>query len=394
VDSGLEAPPLGTHDGAKDEANDGRARAELDAQLRRALLRELQRTWHGLNGSYFKWQLAPPTFELTETTQRLGLWNPTVRVLSVSSRLVLEKPWGTVVEVLKHEMAHQYVHEVLRCTDETPHGPTFRNVCRRMGIDARAAGFAADGEVADEVAASAEDDRILSRIAKLLALAESDSVNEAHAAMNAAQRLMLKYNLENADVADPREGRYAFRHLGKPTGRVSEAERLIAVILNEHFFVEVIWVPVYRALEGKRGSVLEICGTAANLEMASYVYSFLTHAGERLWVEHKKAQGIRGNRDRRTFIAGVMSGFYGKLKQQRAANRREGLVWVGDAELARYYRHRHPHIQRTRHTGNRRTEAHHHGREAGSKLVLHKPVRGRDGGRGLGPRGTTKLLGR
>ena len=36
---------------------------------------------------------------------------------------------------------------------------------------------------------------------------------------------------------------------------------LLGAILGKHFFVEVIWVPVYRPLEQKRGSVLEVCGT-------------------------------------------------------------------------------------------------------------------------------------
>lgn len=356
---------------------------QLSTQLRAALLRELKQTWHGLNGSYFKDRLQAPAFALSDTVTRLGQWDPETRTLSVSARMVLERPWGTVVEVLKHEIAHQYVHEIADAGSETPHGPTFRALCRRLGIDARAAGFAPEEPRQRDVDAAVQDDRILSRIAKLLALAESDSVNEAHAAMSAAQRLMLKYNLESVQIEEARRG-YGYRHLGRATGRVSEAERMIAVVLAEHFFVEIIWVPVYRPLEGKRGSILEACGTPANLEMASYVYDFLMHAGEQLWREHKKAHGLKGNRDRRTFLAGVMAGFHAKLVAQRATQRREGLVWAGDADLKGYYRRRHPHIQHTRYTGNRRTEAHGHGRAAGSKLVLHRPVT--SGASGGGPK--------
>ena len=87
-------------------------------------------------------------------------------------------------------MAHQYVHEVLGKVDESAHGPAFRELCARLGIDAGAAGVPAAG------APSADDARVLERIARLLALAESANVHEAQAAMNAAQRLMLKHNLE------------------------------------------------------------------------------------------------------------------------------------------------------------------------------------------------------
>jgi len=354
--------------------------ARLGAELEAALVRELRSTYEDLNHAFFRRRLAPAAIALSDSPSRLGRWVPLDRTIEIARRLVLTQPWGVVVEVLKHEMAHQFVHEVLGATDESAHGPAFRDLCVRLGIDRSAAGMPAAGATTDE------DARVLERIAKLLALAESANVNEAQAAMSAAQRLMLKHNLES--VGDPRRAHaYGFRHLGKPTGRVSEAERLLGAILGSHFFVEVIWVPVYRPAEAKKGSVLEACGTPANLEMAAYVHAFLTHTADQLWREHKRSKRIRGDRDRRTFLAGVMVGFLEKLNAQRVHHKEQGMIWVGDADLEEFYRKRHPRIVRVRHTGSRRTEAHHHGREAGKKIVLHKPV-------GSGPSGGVKLLGR
>jgi len=68
------------------------------------------------------------------------------------------------------------------------------------------------------------------------------------------------------------------------------------------------------------------------------------------------------------------------------AHKEQGLVWVGDAKLEEYYRKRHPRIQMVRHAGTQKTEAHAHGREAGKKIVLHKPVEGKASG-------SVKLLG-
>lgn len=338
----------------------------LTAELERALLQELAATFYDINARYFRRALKAPTFELSEASQRLGRYDGERRIIEISRKLVLEKPWGVVVEVLKHEMAHQYVREVLGRTDEPPHGPTFQQVCERLGIDGAAAGMPkASGTSEDE-------NRVLDRVAKLLALAESPNVHEAQAATSAAQRLMLKHNLDLAAARSKRG--YSFRHLGKPSGRISEAERWIANILREHFFVETIWVPAYRPADGKSGRVLEICGTPANLELASYVYDFLLHSGERLWIAHKKANGIRGNRDRRTFLAGVMAGFCDKLRSERRENEKAGLVWVGDAELGRYYRRRHPSIRLTKYEGSSRNEAHAHGKAAGRKLVLHRGI--------------------
>ncbi|MDC0682407.1 DUF2786 domain-containing protein [Sorangium atrum] len=365
------------------------AAARLSAELEAALVRELMAAYQSLNYTHFRRKLRSASIELSDAASRLGRWVSEARAIEISRPLVLTQPWGVVIEVLKHEMAHQYVHEVLGVRDEAAHGPAFREVCTRLGIDGTAAGMPAAGRSPADPAARGDGDaseasvdaRILDRIARLLALADSPNANEAQAAMSAAQRLMLKYNL---DVAKARAARqYGFRHLGAPSGRVGETERIVGGILGKHFFVEAIWVPVYVPLEGKRGSVLEICGTPANLEMAAYVHAFLHHTAEQLWREHKRTHGVKGNKDRRTYQAGVMLGFLEKLNTERKVSVEQGLVWVRDADLDGYYRTRHPHVQHLRHAGNQRTAAHAHGREAGRKIVLHRPMQGATGNRGM-----------
>ncbi|CAN5334086.1 hypothetical protein BH09MYX1_BH09MYX1_17150 [soil metagenome] len=343
----------------------------LPAQLERALLRELALEWRRVNASYFKDSLRAPTIALIPSTALLGRWENATRTLSISRPFVLRGAWGAVVEVIKHEMAHQYVSEVLTLVDETPHGPAFRDVCRRLGIDGAARGVPLSPDA--ETAAQSAERRAIERIAKLLALAESPNQHEAEAAMAAAQRLMLKHNLERRALG---EGvvPFGYRHLGRPSGRVGEAERLLAALLGRHFFVQVIWVPVYRAREGKRGSVLEICGTASNLAMAEYVHAYLLHAAEELWTAHKRTRGVRGNTERRTFLAGVIAGFAEKLTHQEAAHEAEGLVWLKDADLDGYYRRRHPYVRNVRYGGQRRTETFSQGKEAGQSIVLRKPV--------------------
>lgn len=366
------------------ESSESCAGAEPDAviaaRLQAALVRELRATWHQLNDGHFRGALQAPTLELVTARSTLGRWVPGTRTVEISLPLVLDRPWGVVVEVLKHEMAHQYVHEVLEETTQPPHGAAFRDACARFGVDARASGIPAAAVTEDSCApdgttrphSSTAEDRVVGRISRLLALAESSNRHEAEAAMAAAQRLMLKHNLEAFQAKTARE--YGFAHLGRPTGRVGEHERLVAMILGKHFFVEAIWVPVYRPREGRRGSVLEICGTHANLAIAEYAHGFLLGTAERLWNDHKRARGLTLNRERRTYLAGVMTGFADKLSRQDAASRVDGLVWVRDGDLGGYLRKRHPHVRHVRHAGRRRTDTWAHGREAGRKIVLYRPV--------------------
>lgn len=358
---------------------------ELSAELERGILRQLLRSYHTINHSHFRGVLPVAALQL-DTMANLGEWRSRTRTIVLSRALVFEQTWGVVEEVLKHEMAHQYVQEVLRVTDETAHGFTFRQVCEQLGIDAGARGVPSAGR-------TAEEDRILERIAKLLALAQSENQHEAEAAMKAAHAQMLKHNLADASLAEaaeragtPRERRYGFRHLGVPSGRIQEHERALANLLATHFFVDVIWVPSFRADLGKTGTVLEVCGTEANLSLAEYVYTFLLETSERLWKAHQKAQKIRLNRDRRAYLAGVMTGFAEKLAEGVVEQRQAGLVWLPDAKLDGYMRKRHPRIRTVRYGTSANGDAHRNGRAAGRDIVLHRPV-------GAGPsRGAPRLL--
>jgi predicted SprT family Zn-dependent metalloprotease len=355
----------------KAKAADPKLAEQLSAELEATLLRELMRCWHELNVTFFNEALRRPVLRLVDSRSLLGRWDRTRRTIDMSRSMVLEKSWGSVVEVLKHEMAHQYVHEVLDATDETAHGPAFRQVCARIGIDAAASGLPKSDETGRA--------RILERVSALLALAESPNRHEAENAAAAAQRLMLKHNIALSEQHGRQ--RYAHRQLGIPKGRVQEAEHILAAILADYFFVEAIWVPAYRPLDGKRGNVLEICGTAENLEMAGYVHSFLSGTAERLWRQHKRVEGIRSDRDRRSFMAGAVEGFHERLKSEQRAAKERGMVWVGDADLDRYHRSRHPHIRSVRLRGHGPSEARSHGRAAGRNIVLHRGVKSDSSGK-------------
>ena len=342
---------------------------ELEVKLIERLLDE----WHSINYSYFKQVLRPPVLQLSDTRSRLGQWNANLRSLDISRTLVLEYPWPEVVEVLKHEVAHQYVDEVLGA-DETPHGPAFQNVCERLGIDGRASGMPR----ASETSASADvGSRTVERIRKLLALAQSPNQNEAENAATAARRLMLKFNIEVDRTRIHRDAarqRYGYRHLGRGSGRIFEHERRLANILVKYFFVEGIWIPTYRPREGKRGSVFEICGLEHNLEMAEHVHAFLHATAERLWAEYKHGRSRSSNSDRQAFLAGVMRGFDDKLALQSAEFQEQGLVWVPAPDLHRHFCRRYPKTTSLRRGTASRNEAYAEGTRVGKTIVLSQPV--------------------
>ena len=334
--------------------------------LEAMLLRELAREWRRLNESYFKAKMRLPMLELTDAFLQLGSWQTATRTLCLARKLIREQLWPVVMDVMKHEMAHQYVAEVLGVTGESAHGPTFRDVCTRLGIDAASRGMprpVGDAETADPVGA---------KVAKLLALAESPNPHEAEAAMLAARRLMEKYNVLPADNAE-----YIYALLGAPAARTWEHQRRVGAVLSTHFFVEVIWVPVFDPSTGKRLHVLEACGKATNVEVASYVHDYLHRAANELWLEHKKQKGITSEAGRRTFLAGVMDGFAKKLAREAKGQRGvTSLVLARDAALGQYYRARHPYVRQVRYGSTGPADAMNEGRIAGAKLEIRRGVGG------------------
>ena len=337
----------------------------LSAALEAALLRELADVHKTESWLHFASRLKTPVFVLSDSAAHLGRWIGPMRTIELSRRLVLDRPWPDVVSVLQHEMAHQYVDEVLHVRNQTAHGEAFRRVCAERGIDAAAAGAPA------APAGAPAADRVLERIRKLLALAGSANRHEAEGAMQRAHELMLRHNIEAAAATEKRA--FEVRHLGDPQRRISGVEAAVLSLLTDCFFVRVIRIPVYLPRGGTRGHVHELTGTRANLDLAVHVYEFLLATAERLWRENRTDARVRGGRDRIAYQTGVIRGFHDKLRLERVTLAGTGLVWRGDAGLDEHYQRRHP---RT-HSSRRRTRiggAHRAGREAGHKVVLHRPI--------------------
>lgn len=342
--------------------------------LHRAWLKRLREEWQTVNREQLKSRLKLPVFLIDTAGKRLGFWDHRQRTLGISEQHIWQHPWLDVVDTLKHEMAHQYVSDVYGVHDETSHGPAWQEACKLLGIVARAT--AHPGEAPQD-----ETDRMLQKVKKLLALAESPNVNEAESAMAAAHALILRYNL---DVAQSAQGPdYAWRRIGATAAAVNLESKLVASILTQYFFVECVWVSVYVARNDRMERQLEILGTPTNLELAHYAHDFLHNASATLWRQHAKL-GIRGTR--REFAAGLFTGFLHKLQRDRQVQAGKGLVWVGDPGLGGYVRGRYRHLRSMSSTGVRQSEAHQAGVSAGQQLRIH---------RGVTSQGTGgKLLGR
>jgi hypothetical protein len=346
------------------------AHREVEASLRTSWNRKLYRWWAQYNDDYLHGALNQPLIELDDGIERLGQWDSQRRRISISASHIERDPWSLVLDTLRHEMAHQYVSEVLDSGgSESAHGASFRETCGLLRCSPRARSTVTEGDKAGE----SRDDRIHRRLRKILSLAASANEHEAQVAVNKAQRIMLEYNIDIVEF--DREREFGNRALGPIKGRHAAWELWLAMVLNGFFFVEVLWGWSYDALKDREGTTLIVYGTETNLDMAEYVYDYVSALLDRLWQGYKKEAGLESNRERMRYYAGVIQGFYSKLEEDRQrASAETALVWKGDSRLGQYYSYLNPNVVTRRSGGVSASAAYVDGLSDGRLVNIHKPV--------------------
>lgn len=358
---------------------------DLPQELKNAWLRQLREEWRIANHSFFREGMLLPNLDLMGGKVLFGRWQGgNRRTLSLSLSLIQNHPWEFVQEVLYHEMAHQYVEEILGLADALPHGEAFRRICQEKGIDPSAGGDLHAWLEAKKGGGNrpASLHSSLAKARKLFALAGSANPHEAESAMAKAHELLLKHNLSLLEL-EGGERRYTHKQIGE-VGRKNPIKSLVGTILGRFFFVEAVWTFGYDPHHDEKGRILEIYGTPENVEMAAYVHDYLHAVSEIAWKEYKKEKGLRGNQNRRTFIYGLLNGFYLKLNSQSAEGMTQGLIWKGDPLLRDFFRRRNPRLTRVplRYSSSCE-EAYGSGLSQGKSLVVHKGISGEEKHRNL-----------
>ena len=342
----------------------------MSQALDREILFHLQGAWRQVNYQLFDSQLHLPSFELTESTELLGCWHSQRRLISIQRKLIFEAPWLEVVEVLKHEIAHQFISEVLEVTDETPHGPCFQKVCAERGINHAARG---------SVERSPRVYRLLERVNKLLALAESENPHEAERAAEKARMLLAKHhvtlNQESSDLTWLRH-EMVFKQLGSPKGRHYQYEYALINVLAKHFFVSAVWVSAFCVHRERPGRVVEICGREEDVEIAAYVYDFMLNHLQIAWKAYRRTHQPKGLKTKLSYFLGMIEGFAAKLTRQEEQfdEGERALIQLSGARAVAYQTQRYQHMKTKSIKGWRPTGDYHKGYREGQQLTLRKGV--------------------
>ncbi len=276
--------------------------ADLEIRWAAQLSREHQDiSWkYGVN-------LTPPTINISSGKKEQGSWVHGTKTLSISRHLIQTEVWDIVLEVLKHEMAHQYVSEFYDNADG--HGKYFKRACEKLGVHPA---FVAGGkayhkrlqEFKGELPADAR--KMLRKIEKLMALGQSSNEAEAQAASRKANYLLNKYNLQRIHTRedDPDIKYLTICHKKK---RIESIQRAVLSVLRDYYYVNCLTSRTYHPQDDAVYKSIVLVGRKEALIVAEYVYHFLLDTGRTLWQSFKKRHNAKRG-DKLSFDMGFISG--------------------------------------------------------------------------------------
>lgn len=264
------------------------------------------RTRFLLNKYYY-----PLNFVVFERKNVLGYFEAGTYRIGINKILMYQAKEKVLKDILRHEIAHYLTH-IYYPQAATIHGREFHEVCAR---------FKWDGDVSDakielmeeneNIVGDLKTEELLTKVKKLLTLAESDNPHEAELATLKANQLILKHNLQFIDTTTSFEDVLY-------TARVYEAIRNNAKMQAVYEILKTFMVyPVFNY--GKDQVYLEVSGSKLNVEIAEYVATFLDRELENLWLHNKNLHGLSGKIAKNSFFQGVSVGYKQKQNEFRDA---------------------------------------------------------------------------
>jgi len=154
---------------------------------------------------------------------------------------------------------------------------------------------------------------VIEKIKKLLRLARSSNPHEAALAMQHALALAEEHRI-SIEGLNPDQAAPTFTHQsGKTFARLSHEQQFAASIVQSFFHVKAITQGCVRFDKSgwpRSGEKMTFVGTTSDLEVAWYVFDFLTFHFAYCWRKH------RGRcRHRYSFMLGMAAGLHSKLAE-------------------------------------------------------------------------------
>lgn len=253
----------------------------------------------------------PLNFITFEKEKTLGFFDPHYLQIGIHRHFLFTQDEELLLNVLRHELVH-YITYIEYGHNIKPHGIEFQHFCQRFGYSDDISSATYDNYSGTIIMGENHPKKdLLEKVKKLFKLSESPNTHEAKLALEKANQLLKKHSLNSPDLDEEIEYQIVVLKTGK---RVNSKYQAIAEILHQ-FMVKVIFN--HSQVGGFR---LEAFGRSEHIEFSEYVFHFLDQKIEYLWLQAKKDHGLKGTREKNSFIWGLAEGFIQTLKKQSSAD--------------------------------------------------------------------------
>ncbi len=225
---------------------------------------------------HFQGYSIPLSFCCFKDKKTLGFFDSKLFQIGINIYLI-EQDIDVIKNILRHELAHFYL-QITHKNAKQSHGPEFRDIFRKFSWSENFSKASIQISFNEE-----KNEKVLSKIEKLLALADSSNQHESELASRKAKELLAKYNID----PNLRESDDTY------VARVLEFKRRTPLVdgiydvMSEYFVYPII-------NQGPGGGYLEVIGSKTNVTIADYVAHFLTHSINNIWTIAKKNNNIKG----------------------------------------------------------------------------------------------------
>ena len=296
----------------------------------------------------------------------LGYFDSLTYTIALNKSLMYSANTSTLRNILRHELGHLITY-LKHGEYVSAHGEEFRAVCASYGWTKEVWGAKVDLSSVNAKEDQFCEEKIIAKVKKLLALADSDNVHEAESATLKANQLLVRHNLAALHQGTSQEEEdQEYCSLKTIAGaRMTRKFQAIYSIL-ETFCV----YPIFSYARGE--TAIKVTGTRENVLIAEYVAQFLDQELERLYEQ----SGLRGVRKKNSFMEGVADGYLLKHREcEKKLNNqdRQGLIVLKD-QLEKRVRKIHRHRGSVRSTGRIDKMAHSHGKELGKNLTINPGI--------------------
>lgn len=368
---------------------------EMEALRSETFCRELAFEWDSIVWSYGL-KLTKPCFALSQAASPLGSWDSQTRTITLSREALERLTWDSVMGLLKHEIAHQYVDEVHGGHGGEPHGEAFRLACDRLGLlpPFRKAHLGLDDVWEQARRRQSWPERLERRMKRLEALAEAGRGNCHEAGVAEAMLAKLRHEFSiylQDDQARDRDHDFFSATVDLKKRRSARHHAAAAGLVARHFAVEVIFASGFNVQLLERTKTVVFLGRRDHVEMAHFAFSFILAESERAWRD-ARAQGDWAAGDGQSFRLGFVMGFDESMKKpqvvpedlaspqatvsEQSREQSRALTKTSESRLlARFVATQFPRLSSSRgRSGCARSPALSAGRDRGRAAVLPRPL--------------------